>query len=191
MDGRISAATALAAIGLAACGARYARRVQRRGRCGHRRRRGRSRSVSSSTNPASASRRAAPTRGSTSTSRTTSPRRLELHPDLRRGHLRATQTLIKSGQVKYIVGTYSITDARKKDVAFAGPYFIAGQDLLIRSDDTSITGPDSLKGEALLGQGLDIGRQRAEEVRRGDPGSRSTAPTRCASTPSSPARSTR
>jgi glutamate transport system substrate-binding protein len=59
------------------------------------------------------------------------------------------ETLIKSGQVKYIVGTYSITDARKKDVDFAGPYFIAGQDLLIRSDDTSITGPDSLKGKKL------------------------------------------
>lgn len=57
------------------------------------------------------------------------------------------ETLLKTGQVKYIVGTYSITDTRKKDVDFAGPYFIAGQDLLIRSDDTSITGPDSLKGK--------------------------------------------
>ena len=59
------------------------------------------------------------------------------------------ETLLKSGQVKYIVGTYSITDARKKDVDFAGPYFIAGQDLLIRADDTSITGPGSLKGKKL------------------------------------------
>ena len=59
------------------------------------------------------------------------------------------ETLLKSGQVKYIVGTYSITDARKKDVDFAGPYFIAGQDLLIRADDTSITGPQSLKGKKL------------------------------------------
>ena len=32
-----------------------------------------------------------------------------------------------------IVGTYSITDARKEKVSFAGPYFIAGQDLLVRS----------------------------------------------------------
>ena len=36
------------------------------------------------------------------------------------------ETLLKTGQVKYIVGTYSITDARKEDVVFAGPYFIAG-----------------------------------------------------------------
>ncbi|MEP6650063.1 MAG: glutamate ABC transporter substrate-binding protein [Lapillicoccus sp.] len=59
------------------------------------------------------------------------------------------ETLIKTGQVKYIVGTYSITDARKKDVDFAGPYFIAGQDLLIRADDSSITGTDSLNGKKL------------------------------------------
>ena len=59
------------------------------------------------------------------------------------------EKLIQAGTVKYIVGTYSITDTRKKDVDFAGPYFIAGQDLLIRSDDTSITGPDSLTGKKL------------------------------------------
>jgi len=59
------------------------------------------------------------------------------------------ETLLKTGQVKYIVGTYSITDKRKADVDFAGPYFIAGQDLLIRSDDSSITGPDSLAGKKL------------------------------------------
>jgi glutamate transport system substrate-binding protein len=59
------------------------------------------------------------------------------------------ETLISSGQVKYIVGTYSITDARKEKVSFAGPYFIAGQDLLVRSDETAITGPDSLTGKKL------------------------------------------
>ena len=59
------------------------------------------------------------------------------------------ETLIKSGQVKYIVGTYSITDKRKVDVDFAGPYFIAGQDLLVRADDTAITGKESLNGKKL------------------------------------------
>src|SRR6476469_1885882 len=54
------------------------------------------------------------------------------------------ETLISTGQVNLVVGTYSITDARKQKVSFAGPYFVAGQDLLVRSDDTSITGPDSL-----------------------------------------------
>jgi glutamate transport system substrate-binding protein len=59
------------------------------------------------------------------------------------------ETLISTGQVDFIVATYSITDKRKEKVSFAGPYLIAGQDLLIRSDDTSITGPDSLTGKKL------------------------------------------
>ncbi|HET7799401.1 MAG TPA: glutamate ABC transporter substrate-binding protein [Humibacillus xanthopallidus] len=59
------------------------------------------------------------------------------------------ETLIQTGQVDMVVATYSITDARKQKVSFAGPYFIAGQDLLIRSDDSSITGPDSLDGKKL------------------------------------------
>ena len=52
---------------------------------------------------------------------------------------------ISAGNIDYYVGTYSITDTRKERISFAGPYFIAGQDLLIRKGDDSITGPDSLK----------------------------------------------
>ena len=36
------------------------------------------------------------------------------------------ETLIETGQVDMVVATYSITDARKEKVSFAGPYFIAG-----------------------------------------------------------------
>lgn len=56
---------------------------------------------------------------------------------------------ISSGTIDYYVGTYSITDKRKQQISFAGPYFIAGQDLLVRKDDTSITGPESLKGKTV------------------------------------------
>ena len=56
------------------------------------------------------------------------------------------ETLIQNGEVDYVVATYSITDSRKEKVDFAGPYFIAGQSLLVRADDTEITGPDSLNG---------------------------------------------
>jgi glutamate transport system substrate-binding protein len=59
------------------------------------------------------------------------------------------ENLISTGQVNFIVATYSITDARKQKVSFAGPYFVAGQDLLVRADDSSITGPDSLNGKKL------------------------------------------
>ena len=57
------------------------------------------------------------------------------------------ESAIKGGQIDYYVGTYSITDKRKNDVGFAGPYFVAGQDLLVRKDETAITGKDSLKGK--------------------------------------------
>ena len=43
----------------------------------------------------------------------------------------------------------TITDARKQRISFAGPYFIAGQDLLVRADNTDITGPASLNGKKL------------------------------------------
>ncbi|MBY6349944.1 glutamate ABC transporter substrate-binding protein [Rhodococcoides corynebacterioides] len=56
------------------------------------------------------------------------------------------ETLIENGEVDYIVATYSITDARKEKVDFAGPYFVAGQSLLVSASNTDITGPDSLNG---------------------------------------------
>ncbi|MQA08665.1 MAG: transporter substrate-binding domain-containing protein [Pseudonocardiaceae bacterium] len=56
---------------------------------------------------------------------------------------------LTSGQVDMIVGTYSITDERKKEVAFAGPYFTTGQDLLVRENETDITGPSALDGKKL------------------------------------------
>ena len=59
------------------------------------------------------------------------------------------ETLIQSDQVKMIFATYSITDDRKQKVSFAGPYFIAGQDLLVKADNTDITGPDALNGKKL------------------------------------------
>ena len=59
------------------------------------------------------------------------------------------ESMIQADQVKLIFATYSITDARKEKVSFAGPYFIAGQDLLVKSSDTAITGPESLAGKKL------------------------------------------
>lgn len=57
------------------------------------------------------------------------------------------ENAIVNGDIDYYVGTYSITDKRKLQISFAGPYFIAGQDLLVRKDDTTITGQDTLKGK--------------------------------------------
>ncbi|WP_433684018.1 glutamate ABC transporter substrate-binding protein [Nocardia sp. CA-119907] len=57
------------------------------------------------------------------------------------------ETLIENGQVDYIVATYSINDKRKEKVDFAGPYYVAGQSLLVKADNNSINGPDDLKGK--------------------------------------------
>jgi glutamate transport system substrate-binding protein len=59
---------------------------------------------------------------------------------------RDREEAIASGRVDLVVSTYTITDARKKLVSFAGPYYVAGQDILVRRSNTDITGVDSLSG---------------------------------------------
>jgi len=41
---------------------------------------------------------------------------------------------IVNGDIDYYVGTYSITDSRKEQIDFAGPYFLTGQGLLVAND---------------------------------------------------------
>jgi glutamate transport system substrate-binding protein len=53
---------------------------------------------------------------------------------------------IQQGQVDIVVATYTINDDRKKVVSFGGPYYIAGQDLLVPTN-SAITGPESLDGK--------------------------------------------
>jgi glutamate transport system substrate-binding protein len=59
----------------------------------------------------------------------------------------AREQALINGDVDYYVGTYTINAGRKEKVSFAGPYFVAGQDLLVKKDNTDITGPDALKGK--------------------------------------------
>ncbi|PPI51020.1 glutamate ABC transporter substrate-binding protein [Rathayibacter iranicus] len=54
---------------------------------------------------------------------------------------------IVNGDIDYYVGTYSISDKRKEQVGFAGPYFETGQQLLVAADNSTITGPDSLSAD--------------------------------------------
>mgnify|MGYP006390476987 FL=1 len=53
---------------------------------------------------------------------------------------------IINGDIDYYVGTYSITDKRKDQIAFAGPYFITGQGLLVAAD-SDIKSVDDLAGK--------------------------------------------
>jgi len=59
------------------------------------------------------------------------------------------ENLLVDKEVDMVFSSYSITDARKQKVDFAGPYFVAHQDLLIRRNDEGLTGPESLDGKNL------------------------------------------
>jgi glutamate transport system substrate-binding protein len=56
------------------------------------------------------------------------------------------EPFIQQGQVDVVVATYTINDERKTKVNFAGPYYVAGQDLLVPTNST-ITGPEMLAGK--------------------------------------------
>ncbi|SDC47244.1 glutamate ABC transporter substrate-binding protein [Actinokineospora iranica] len=55
------------------------------------------------------------------------------------------EEVIEQGKVDFVVATYTINDKRKERISFAGPYYEAGQDLMVKSDDSAITGPEALK----------------------------------------------
>ena len=73
------------------------------------------------------------------------------------------ENMLENDQVDMIFATYSITDTRKEKVSFAGPYFVAGQDLLVRSD-SDITGPEDLNGKTLCSV---TGSTSAQKVKDG------------------------
>ena len=58
------------------------------------------------------------------------------------------ENALARGDVKFIAATYSINDERKKKVDFAGPYLLAHQDLLVKSDAKIAKGED-LNGKKL------------------------------------------
>jgi len=57
------------------------------------------------------------------------------------------ESFIANARVDLVIATYTINDKRKEQIDFAGPYYVAGQDLLVAKDDESITGPDTLAGK--------------------------------------------
>ena len=57
------------------------------------------------------------------------------------------EPFIQDGKVDLVISTYTINDTRKQVVDFAGPYYIAGQDILVKADDDSIKSVDDLNGK--------------------------------------------
>ncbi|CAM5696527.1 Vitamin B12 import ATP-binding protein BtuD [Streptomyces purpurascens] len=59
------------------------------------------------------------------------------------------ETMLQRGDVDFIAATYSITPERQEKVDFAGPYLLAHQDVLVRSDDNKIKSPKDLNNAKL------------------------------------------
>jgi glutamate transport system substrate-binding protein len=59
------------------------------------------------------------------------------------------EPFIQDGKVDIVVATYTINDERKQVVDFAGPYFEAGQTILVKEDNSDINGPDDLAGKTV------------------------------------------
>jgi len=57
------------------------------------------------------------------------------------------EPFIQNGQVDIVVATYTINDKLKEVVSFAGPYYLAGQSILVPANDSTITGKDDLVGK--------------------------------------------
>ena len=60
------------------------------------------------------------------------------------------EPFIQNGQVDIVVATYTINDTRKQVVDFAGPYYEAGQDIMVaKGNPEKIEGPDDLAGKTV------------------------------------------
>ncbi|SDQ10605.1 glutamate ABC transporter substrate-binding protein [Leucobacter chromiiresistens] len=58
------------------------------------------------------------------------------------------EPFIENNEVDLVIATYTINDDRKQVIDFGGPYYIAGQDLLVLSGNPDgITGIDDVKGQ--------------------------------------------
>ncbi|MBW3573259.1 MAG: glutamate ABC transporter substrate-binding protein [Actinobacteria bacterium] len=73
------------------------------------------------------------------------------------------EQLLENGEVDMVVATYTINDARKERVGFAGPYYVAGQDIMVPAGNPlGIEGVDDLNGKRVCSVG---GSTSVENVR--------------------------
>jgi glutamate transport system substrate-binding protein len=59
------------------------------------------------------------------------------------------ESALLDGTVDMVFATYSITPERKSKITFAGPYYVAHQDILVRERDHSIANVRDLRGKRL------------------------------------------
>lgn len=86
------------------------------------------------------------------------------------------ETLVQNGTVDCVIATYSITPERLEVIDFAGPYYLSGTAIQVRTEDAeSISGPGDLTGKNLVTQANSTGIQAIEEFVT-DPGDVQTLP---------------
>ena len=77
------------------------------------------------------------------------------------------EPFIQQGKVDFVVATYTINDERKQVVDFAGPYYEAGQDIMVaKGNPEGIGGPDDLAGKKVCSV---TGSTPAENIRENYP----------------------
>ena len=54
------------------------------------------------------------------------------------------EQVIEDGTVDMVVATYTINDERAERITFAGPYYTAGQQLMVATDNDTVTSPEDL-----------------------------------------------
>lgn len=57
------------------------------------------------------------------------------------------EPFLQNGEVDIVIATYTINDKRKEVVSFAGPYYMAGQSILVLADNEGIKSEDDLVGQ--------------------------------------------
>jgi glutamate transport system substrate-binding protein len=77
------------------------------------------------------------------------------------------EPFIQQGKVDFVVATYTINDKRKQVVDFAGPYYEAGQDIMVaKGNPEGIKGPEDLAGKKVCSV---TGSTPAENIRTNYP----------------------
>jgi glutamate transport system substrate-binding protein len=77
------------------------------------------------------------------------------------------EPFIQQDKVDFVVATYTINDKRKQVVDFAGPYYVAGQDIMVaKGNPESIGGPEDLAGKKVCSV---TGSTPAENIRTNYP----------------------
>jgi glutamate transport system substrate-binding protein len=62
------------------------------------------------------------------------------------------EAMLANGTVDVVFATYTITEKRAKQISFAGPYFMSGLAVAVKSDTTSIEGIDDLANKSVIVQ---------------------------------------